>query len=480
MLRTAKRWLYVGHRWVGIVSCLLFAMWFVSGVVMMYVAFPGLSDKERLAALPDLGWDRVALAPDEAMRRAGAVCYPRDLRLAMLADEPVYRLTDWDGSRQTISAADGRVITQVSLQQALAVARHHPASRSPELASMVDRDQWSVTARYDPLRPFYLIALGDSAGTELYVSSRSGEIALDTTRSERIWNWLGAIPHWIYLTVLRKDGPLWRSVVLWISGICLIVAVTGIWIGILRVRLRGRFARGGITPYRGWMAWHHVTGLIGGLFVLTWMFSGWLSLNPGDYFSGRSVTREMMQRYAGHDTADIAARLPASPGRAVEARFVWLDARPLMILAARDGAQTPRDPPTGDLVRLTPEQLGAAAAKLLPDARLITRQLLDRYDAYWYAHHQERELPVLRAEFDDATESWFHISPITGDVLGQLDVSRRSYRWFYSALHSFDWLPLLMARPAWHVVVILLSLLGTIVSVSGIVVGWRYLRSVTR
>ncbi|HEY9274672.1 MAG TPA: PepSY domain-containing protein, partial [Achromobacter sp.] len=31
----AKRWLYLIHRWAGIVLCLFFAMWFISGVVMM-------------------------------------------------------------------------------------------------------------------------------------------------------------------------------------------------------------------------------------------------------------------------------------------------------------------------------------------------------------------------------------------------------------------------------------------------------------
>jgi len=33
-----------------------------------------------------------------------------------------------------------------------------------------------------------------------------------------------------------------------------------------------------------------------------------------------------------------------------------------------------------------------------------------------------------------------------------------------------------MYRPAWDIVVWLLSILGTIVSLSGVVVGWRYLR----
>ncbi|WP_339028448.1 PepSY domain-containing protein [Bradyrhizobium symbiodeficiens] len=474
--RTLRRWLYIGHRWVGIVTCLFFAMWFISGVVMMYVAFPGLSDKERLAALPDVRWETVALSPDDALKAAGAPRYPRDLRLSMLADEPVYRITGWDGKRQAISAADGRVITGISERQALAVAQHHPAARSPRLEDIIDRDQWSVTARYDPLRPLYLIALGDDAETKLYVSSRSGEIALDTNRTERVWNWLGSIPHWIYPTVLRKDGPLWRSVVLWISGICLIIGVTGIWIGILRVRFKRRYASGRITPYRGWMAWHHVTGLIAGIFVLTWTFSGWLSLNPGEYFAGRNTKSEALQRYAGHDAPTIATKLPIPPSAAVEARFVWLDGSPMMIAASRDGVQRPLDATSGQMVTLPQERLWSAATKLLPQARLAERIVLGEYDSYWYAHHDDRELPVLRAVFDDDARTWFHISPVTGDIVGRADGSRRTYRWLFNALHSFDFRLLLMYRPAWDIVVWLLSILGTIVSLSGVVVGWRYLR----
>ena len=477
LIRTARRWLYIGHRWVGIVTCLLFAMWFVSGVVMMYVAFPALSDHERLAALPDIRWDAIALSPDEAMRAAGTREYPRDFRLSMLAEEPVYRLTGWDGKRQTISAVDGRAITDVRAERALAVARHHPASRSPVVTDSVERDQWNVTARYDPLRPFYLVELGDDARTELYISSRSGEIALDTTRRERIWNWLGSIPHWIYPTVLRKDGPLWRSVVLWISGICLIVAVSGIWIGILRVRVRRRYGGGRITPYRGWMAWHHVTGLIAGVFVLTWTFSGWMSLDPGEFFANRGTAREALLRYAGHQAPEIATRLPVpAQNNLVEARFVWLDGMPLMIAATREGTQTLLDPATGAVVRLTRDRLWIAAERLMPDAHLAGRQTLAQYDSYWYAHHNPRELPVLRAVFDDDGETWFHISPLTGDILGRIDDSRRTYRWLFNALHSLDFKLLLAYRPAWDAVVIALSLLGAIVSISGVVLGWRYLR----
>jgi uncharacterized iron-regulated membrane protein len=478
IMRRARRWLYVTHRWIGIGTCLLFAMWFVSGVVMMYVAFPQLTDTERWAALPPIAWEKVQVSPDRAMEAAGFTRYPRDLRLAMLSEQPVYRLLGWSGERKTVSAVDGHIVEYVTPEQALAVARLHPSGVRLELMETVERDQWSVTARFDPLRPLYLISLGDPGGTELYVSSRNGEIALDTTRTERVWNWLGSIPHWIYPTVLRKDGATWRLVVLWISGICMVTAVTGFWIGILRVRLRRRYASGAVTPYRGWMAWHHIAGLIGGILVFTWMFSGWLSLNPGDWFAGRGTAREAAVRYGGsegpHMPADFLSK-PSSGEPAVEARFVWLGGKPLVVLTGSDGTRRTLDPATGNAAVISDERIFEAARRLVPDAVMSMRLRLEAPDAYWYSHHQQRQMPVLRAGFDDDAHSWFHLDPVTGDILGRTDDSRRTYRWLFNALHSFDFALLLRYRPAWDAVVWLLSLLGLIVSVSGVVIGWRRL-----
>ncbi|WP_169805663.1 hypothetical protein [Novosphingobium rosa] len=35
-----------------------------------------------------------------------------------------------------------------------------------------------------------------------------------------------------------------------------------------------------MTPFDGWMLWHHVAGMMGGSFLLAWIFSGWLSVDP--------------------------------------------------------------------------------------------------------------------------------------------------------------------------------------------------------
>ena len=84
LIKRLKPWLYHGHRWLGILTCLLFATWFISGVVMMYVGFPALSEDERRSALPSLPLEMVRVSPTEALRLSRQSRHPRDLRLGML------------------------------------------------------------------------------------------------------------------------------------------------------------------------------------------------------------------------------------------------------------------------------------------------------------------------------------------------------------------------------------------------------------
>ena len=54
------------HRWMGLAFCLLFVLWFVSGMVMMYSDYPGISAKDRLskseALAPEAIYDSPAAA----------------------------------------------------------------------------------------------------------------------------------------------------------------------------------------------------------------------------------------------------------------------------------------------------------------------------------------------------------------------------------------------------------------------------------
>ena len=60
--------------------------------------------------------------------------------------------------------------------------------------------------------PAHKFRVADGAGTEVYVARRTAEVAMVTTRRQRVLAWLGAIPHWFYLPALRVDRPLWEAV----------------------------------------------------------------------------------------------------------------------------------------------------------------------------------------------------------------------------------------------------------------------------
>lgn len=475
-LKLGRRWLYFIHRWVGIASALLFAMWFCTGLVMMYVPYPSLTPRERLVGLGSIDWSQVKVTPQEALGSVGVTTWPKRFVLEMLDGHPVYRI--WNKERLTVSAQDGGRIGSVSGHQAIEIAKGFGRWDGPATVQTVAQDQWTVAGGYNPNRPLYKVTLEDRPATTLYVSSRSGEVVLDTTRFERFWNWVGTVPHWIYFTEIRKDQPLWRQLILWTSGIGVVGAITGIWIGLLRLRLKRRYAHGKMTPYKGWMKWHHVGGLVTGVTVTTWIVSGWLSVNPNNWFTRSSPDAASVSRFAGHDAAAFPF-VPATaqiPDGMKEAKFAWVAGRPVVILSDPEMRRNILDGRAGQPTTVDQVALVSNAPMLLPDSRVTLRTRLDQEDVYWYGHHAEPRLPVLRIGFDDKDKTWFHIDATTGEVLGTMTQSDRTERWAFNFLHDFDLPVLLNSRPSWDILVWSLATGGLVTSITSVVIGWRHLK----
>jgi hypothetical protein len=84
-------------------------------------------------------------------------------------------------------------------------------------------------------------------------------------------------------------------------------------------------------------------------------------------------------------------------------------------------------------------------------------------------------LPVLRVKFNDPDQTWFHIDLNTGTVHNRVASIDRVQRWLYNAMHSLDFPFLIHNRPLWDIVVLLLSLIGSVFSVTSVIIGWRRL-----
>ncbi|WP_159979721.1 MULTISPECIES: PepSY domain-containing protein [unclassified Novosphingobium] len=477
--RAARRWLYFFHRWTGIVLCLLFAVWFLSGVVMMYVPFPSFRAPERIAGAPPIDWAQVRVRPEAALASLNDPTFPSEMRIGMTAGEPVYRFVTKDG-RRAVSAVTGAEIRSVDSGRAGTIAS--TLVRAPvESVTPVDHDQWVVTGAYKKMAPFWRVRLADTAATDIYVAQKTGEVVQNTTAHERFWNWLGAVPHWIYFTALRLHQEPWRQTVLWTSGIGMVAAVAGVWIGLLRVRLSKRYKSGSVSPYRGWMKWHHVTGLVGGVVVITWVFSGWLSMSP--WGGLRDADHGIAERYAGDRPGFVATDLEALKREAQGARevsFAYLGGKAVMIALGAGSGKLLLDGATARPLALPTSRIEEIARAAVTDSRLVSVQRLTSHDRYWYTtgdpRSDARPLPVLRLVFDDPARTWLHVDPATGMLLGRMGSASRSYRWLFAALHSFDLPWLLTWRPLRDGLMWVLSAAGLAISVTGIVVGWRHLR----
>ncbi len=471
--RVGRRWLYLVHRWVGIASCLFFAMWFVSGLVMLYVPYPSLTLAETLAQVEPIDWRAVNVPPP-----IDGGHLPQELLLEMRDGVPVWRIGRWEGDRRTVAADAGALLAPVDAAYATRVARRFGRAPTAEVERIV-RDQWTVSGGFDRHRPLWNVTLADPPGTELYVSSSTGGIVQSTTRSERVWNWVGSVPHWLYPTILRQDNSAWRQVVMWVSGPCIAAAVAGMWIGILRTRTGSRRFKGGrMTPYHGWMLWHYVAGLVGGGFLIAWIFSGWLSVDPWHLFRSAEPDAAAIRAYAASDAMPLVPldRLRAAGSGAVRARLIDNAHTPLVLLEYADGKRTPLGAATLAPARPSTPAIVAAARRLQHGATLIALDRLTAPDAYWYEPGGKPRLPILRLRFDDPPSTWLYIDPQTGDVLATIDRRRRAYRWAFDLLHKWDLNVLTLHRPLWDLLLWLFSIVGLVTSVSGIWLGWKRLR----
>jgi hypothetical protein len=124
----------------------------------------------------------------------------------------------------------------------------------------------------------------------------------------------------------------------------------------------------------------------------------------------------------------------------------------------------------------TESELRAAADAAMPGTRMQDAVWLTRYDGYYYDRAGERPLPVLRVKYADADQSWLYLSARDGGLLLRETASGRRVRWLYHGLHSLDFPGLYQAGWMWEAAVVTLCVGGLLLSMTSVIVGWRFLR----
>ena len=466
------RLLFLIHRYLGIALGAVISLWCLSGFVMMYERYPELDDTARLVGLEPLNLAACCRLPADSSN-----IDVDGFRLEMMAGTPVLRLMD--GRRQrVIDLRDGEYVSRLGPADAWSIAvtaaPEYGLRGTPRLVDVLERDQWTVYASYHPHRPLFHFAMDDPFGTELYVSSTTGEVVQMTTFRQRFLNWMGAVIHWLYPTVLRQHTGVWLQVVIWLTIVSLFLTVIGVYIGLRQFRTRHNSRR---SPYRGWALWHHYAGLVFGLFTLTWLTSGLFSVNPFGVLEGRGFHVEHQRIKGGvvnleHARAFVSA-IPADdiPGSTVRLDVSMVGGHIYAIASDKEGRRLRLNAGTLNPETLSGGFFAQAASIMRPDAAVTESSWLTEDDAYYFSHHDERRFPVFRIRYGDGER--FYLDGVTGELSYAVDRERQWLRWIFHALHRGDFSVLVRSRPVWDLMMWPLMLDVTVCALTGTWIGFQ-------
>lgn len=476
MGRALWRTTIIVHRYLGVALGLLMLVWFLSGIVLMYVPYPELDRQERLKALPPIPWQACCSLEAQNIDDAQPI---RGVEVETIAGEPVMFLRPDGAPPRVASLSPSGPAIQLDEAHARATAftaaeRVLRSDATNASVDLIERDQWTVSGTYGNHRPMYRYSFNDAGGTTIYVSGNTGQVVLYTTAGQRFWNWLGAVPHWLYPTALRQNGPLWEQVVIWLSLIGGFLTLIGIVLGVMQFR---RFPSGRYSPYRGWFYWHHITGLVFGIITLTWVVSGTFSMTPFGFLEGGPPRGEAARLFGEapkwsevRQSLAVIGENPPVQG-IVELRSTLFAGKLFWIASDGTGKQMRLDA-SGRPAPVSEEELRDAALRVAGDAPILSQETIVTEDAYYFNHHEEVVLPAYRVALNDAERTTYYFDPETLALLRRVQATDRQRRWLFEGLHRIDFAAALRSRPVWDVVTIVLLLGGILVTATGTWLGF--------
>lgn len=467
------------HRVLGTLLSALFLMWFISGLVMVYHTFPKANPKDKAEKFEPLPPELPSV--QEVLNRIPAGEEVKGMSVNRYLGQTVFHIHT-DKSSYDLPADSTEQLSPITGQRIENVAALWCQAPIIKVDTLQKLEQWIPFGFLKKELPIYKFYFNDKEKHQLYISSQTGEVLQHTSSNQRFWAWVGVIPHWVYFTWLRQDIDLWKTSVIWLSGIGCIMTIAGLYVGIyVFIRIRRKKGELSSSYKKKWYWWHHVMGTIFGIFVLTWAFSGMMSLADTPQWLAKTH-KEYPVRQVMEEGKPIFADYPLDYRKVIKedgniTQIEWSNFRSKPIYHIHKGSKKESIDASANEVRplnLTEQEVCEAVNAIHFDEKVDNIRLLDKYDTYYVARSGHLALPVYKVEVNNADHTCYYINPKNGQYRS-VNTNKRWGFWMYQGMHSlrFDWL---VAHPVlWSIVMWSLMLGGTVVSLSGVVLGIRYI-----
>lgn len=466
-MRKVLGFLFKIHKITGLSIAVFFSMWFVTGIVLVYHPYPKVAEKlmfKKKETLPS------------SLPELSSVLSKMDGEFKSLS------LKQFQG--QTLFSVDEA--PDITFDVVEKVAKHWIDAPIERVDTLRQREQWVLFTKYDKELPIYKFYFDDAQKHELFISGRTAEVLQMTTSRQRLWAWLGAIPHKFYIPCIRRDVDVWQNMVAIVSGICLIAALTGWLLGILLWIKHYQKKHVWQNPYKKrWYRWHFSFGLVFGIFLIGWALSGifamqrvpqWMVPMEGDYSfkTSRLWGRGLLPIEAYQ--LDYRKLKEAYPDLKEVEWLRFADIPTYRVMTGQEEFLV--DASTDEIKNLQiPEETIVKRLKKLHGNEVEMKvSLLTEFDNYYLSRRVDLELPVYKIEVADANGSLYYVNPSTG-YIRYLNNNKIVRKWLFNGIHYLD-IDCLVARPwLWYTCIWLLCSGCLVVCISGLVLAWRVLTS---
>lgn len=478
---------FTTHRVLGTLLSFLFLVWFLSAFVMMYHSFPMLTPEEIKQKLEVMDENLPPL--DSVLSQLPTGEKVKQITLSRQVGFTAFQI-ETDQNKYVLPAKIGESAPEVDSAYINKVARIWCKADIVKIDTLNELDQWIPFEQVKKEFPIYKFYYNDEKEHQLYVGSKSGKPLQFTDRDSRLWAYLGAIPHWVYFAQLRSHTDLWKSVVVGSSLIGCFMVISGMWIGIdvwrkTRKKKNKYNKKSAFSPYKKkWYHWHYLTGIVFGITVFTFCFSGMMSLVTIPQWICKTTLKEnpvetiASQPFALDSVGDY--RVIFSKYKEVK-EIEWRHFGNVNYWMVRNGKKKIYLDATDEKLlplQLTKDEVVRTLSPVHPHHQLDV-YLLNEFETHYRdmsrMHKGKDLLPVWKVTVNDPDESYYYILPTTGEVKYLNRADRLRY-WTYTALHRLR-IPGLNSSPNLRKTVLWVLLLGgTAVSLTGVVLGVGYIK----
>ncbi|BDE82732.1 PepSY domain-containing protein [Porphyromonas somerae] len=474
------------HKWLGIFMAPLLVMWFLTGFFMIFFKeYPHVEKKQAYALLDPIGaidslpnstqlldWyqthttsgaqlRRVSLKREAGKAQLTLVGSEGEVAMDLLTEQP---LSDTPPTLEEIATKTARV------------TGYSPA----QVDTLHQLTQWLPFASRREDLPFIKVSVDDPKSTTLYFSGKSGRLLQTTNSSNRWTSYISTIPHWIYFWQLRQHEELWRNLFVVLSIIGCVMIISGLIVGVVWTVKSRRSSKRRWSPFTlksgAWLYWHHIAGLLFGLVVLSWMFSGWMTVRRlPKWVAGSNPRSELFalseSGTIGADETHQFGQILAQYPTAKEITFAHYMGRPYYRVEMGEKMAT-YQVVNGEKVAplaLNKDEVLSYLQGLSLGIEIKTARIMEHYDGYYLPQPGEgNSLPLPVVEVTTAEGSTLYVAMMEPTVTVQNRATRLNDI-VYHKLHSYKYV-WAYHHPTLRLCVMYFLLTGgLIVSVTGLV-----------